>query len=151
LAEGSPVLVSAGNALQIGGTAWRAVRGLNGIVGWVPSSQVVVDGEAPPQMVAAPSLSGTPGTPGIPLAGATPAAGPVQVGGATSERLKVANTDGVGVVLRNSPRDADKSRTGLIDGTSVGVVERSGSDWVHVRADNGQDGWVPARYVVPTP
>jgi hypothetical protein len=63
----------------------------------------------------------------------------------------VANTDGVGVVLRNSPRDADKSRTGLMDGMSVGVMERSGADWVRVRADNGQEGWVPARYVVPTP
>ena len=84
-----------------------------------------------------------------PTAAGTPA--PIQVAGATSERLKVANTDGAGVVLRNSPRDADRSAKGLMDGASVSVVERSGSDWVHVRADNGQEGWVPARYVVPAP
>jgi SH3-like domain-containing protein len=139
LADGSPVLVSAGNALQVSGQAWRAVRGLNGIVGWVPSTQVVVDGEAPPLMVAAAAATVL----------ATP--GPIQVAGATSERLKVANTDGAGVVLRTSPRDADKTKTGLMDGAAVTVVERSGSDWVHVRADNGQEGWVPARYVVPAP
>jgi hypothetical protein len=35
-----------------------------------------------------------------------------------------------------------------MDGTRVTLLERSGSDRVHVRADNGQQGWVPARYVV---
>jgi hypothetical protein len=46
LADGSPVLVSYGSDLQVNGEGWRAVRGLNGIVGWVPSSVVAVDGEA---------------------------------------------------------------------------------------------------------
>jgi uncharacterized protein YgiM (DUF1202 family) len=55
------------------------------------------------------------------------------------------------VVLRNSPKDTDRSRTGVADGAVVGVVGRSGTDWVHVRTDAGQDGWVPARYVVPGP
>jgi SH3-like domain-containing protein len=142
LAEGSPVLVSAGNALTVGGQAWRAVRGLNGVVGWVPSAQVVVDGEAlpqPAQMVAASAAT------------AVATLAPIQVAGATSERLKIANTDGAGVVMRTSPRDADRSRSGLMDGAGVSVVERSGSDWVHIRADNGQEGWVPTRYVVPAP
>src|SRR5438876_10451862 len=67
----------------------------------------------------------------------------------SSERMRVANTDGVGVVLRKSPRDEDKTTRGLMDGTSVSVLERTGSDWVHVHADNGQDGWIPTRYVVP--
>jgi SH3-like domain-containing protein len=132
LADGSPVLVSVGSGLQVAGQPWRAIRGLNGVVGWVPSAQVAVDGEA---RLAAP-------TPAAIQVGLTPAA-------PNAERLKIANTDGVGVVLRNSPRDTDRSRTGLVDGAVVSVVDRSGSDWVHVKADNGADGWVPARYVVP--
>jgi hypothetical protein len=43
LADGSPVLVSYGSELQIGGVAWRAVRGLNGVGGWVPSAMVAID------------------------------------------------------------------------------------------------------------
>jgi hypothetical protein len=42
LADGSPVLVGA--ELEAGGQVWRAVRGLGGIVGWVPSAMVAVDG-----------------------------------------------------------------------------------------------------------
>jgi uncharacterized protein YgiM (DUF1202 family) len=34
-----------------------------------------------------------------------------------------------------------------MDGMAVTVLEASGSDWVRVRADNGQTGWVPARYL----
>ena len=107
--EDGSVLVSTGGSLQIGGQPWRAVRGLSGIVGWVPSAQVFVDGEGPPLMVAAASAP-TPGT----LAGNAPptpiATANLGSAGATGERLRVANTDGVGVVLRNSPRDGDKSR-----------------------------------------
>jgi hypothetical protein len=73
---------------------------------------------------------------------------PTPTGAAQAERGRIANTDGSGVVLRNSPNDADRSRAGLMDGASVNLLEQSGSDWVHVRADNGQSGWVPARYVV---
>jgi uncharacterized protein YgiM (DUF1202 family) len=36
-----------------------------------------------------------------------------------------------------------------MDGASVSVLERTGNDWVHVHADNGQDGWIPTRYVAP--
>jgi SH3-like domain-containing protein len=128
IADGSPVLVAAGPPLQIGGQSWIAVRGLNGVVGWVPGSQLAVDGVG--------------GAPPIQVAGAvapTPTAAP--------NRGSIANTDGVGVVLRNSPNDADRSRSGLMDGAPVTVLETAGSDWVHVRADNGQSGWVPTRYV----
>lgn len=131
IADGAPVLVSVGSGLQIGGEVWRAVRGLSGVVGWVPSSQVVVDGEGPPVTIA-------------PIAAASPGLAP------TGERMRVANTDGVGVVLRNSPRDADRSTRGLMDGTNVSILERNASDWLRVRADNGQEGWIPARYVVPS-
>ena len=129
IADGSPVLVSAGGGLQVGDQPWRAVRGLNGVAGWVPSAQVVVDGEPPPpQMVVA--------------SGATPV--PT---GPQGDKGKIANTDGAGVVLRNSPNDGDRRPAGFLDGTNVTVVERAGNDWVQVRADNGLQGWIPARYV----
>jgi SH3-like domain-containing protein len=126
IADGAPVLIGAGPPQLVGAQAWRAVRGLNGVVGWVPSSQLIVDGEA-----ASPSPSLTP------TAGST----------AQVEHGRIANTGGSGVVLRNSPNDADRSRAGLMDGAAVSLLEFSGSDWVHVRADTGQSGWVPARYV----
>jgi SH3-like domain-containing protein len=205
VADGSPVLVSAGGALQVAGDTWRAVRGLNGIAGWVPSSQVAVDGEAPPPApVAVPAQPNTaqaqlgapqpnqpnppnqlqpqlqaPSQPPIPAQTQAQAQAqqPIFVGGfqpgpsttaqngtsaapnggtsmappgtanANAARARIANTDGLGVVLRNSPRDADRSTRGLMDGAGVTVVEVSGADWVHVRADNGQEGWIPARYI----
>jgi SH3-like domain-containing protein len=127
LPDGSPVLVSSGPPLQIGAQQWRAIRGLNGVVGWVPTSQVAVDGEAPP-------------APLVAAAAPTPTVSP--------QLATIANTDGLGVVLRNSPNEADRTRTGLMDGTRVTVLEWSGANWAHVRADNGLSGWVPAQYVI---
>jgi len=168
IADGAPVLVSAGGSLQIGGQPWRAVRGLSGIVGWVPSAQVAVDGEVPPFAVATPSSASATGTGntaldnerGRPATDAVVNPGPTSVAAMIpramsqgvapgGERMRVANTDGVGVVLRKSPRDDDKTTHGLMDGANVSVLERTGSDWVHVHADNGQDGWIPTRYLIP--
>ena len=59
----------------------------------------------------------------------------------------VAHTDGVGVVLRASPRDKDLTPRGFMDGTEVTVLERQGADWVRVRGPNNQEGWIPARYL----
>jgi hypothetical protein len=59
----------------------------------------------------------------------------------------VAHTDGVGVVLRASPRDKDWTPRGFMDGTVVTVLERQGADWVRVRGPNNQEGWIPARYL----
>jgi uncharacterized protein YgiM (DUF1202 family) len=61
--------------------------------------------------------------------------------------VRVTNTEGQRLVLRASPRDEDRTPRGFMEGTAVTVVERRGSDWVRVRGDNGQEGWVPARYV----
>ena len=61
----------------------------------------------------------------------------------------VMNTGGQGVVLRASPRDDDRTPRGFMDGDGVTVLERSGSDWARVRGDNGQEGWVPTRYLGP--
>ena len=129
IADGSPVLVSSGPPLQVGSDQWRAIRGLNGVVGWVPAAQIAVDGEAPIYV------------------GATPVPSPSAQGQAQAQRGVIVNTGGAGVVLRNSPNDADRTRSGLMDGAGVQVLEYSGSQWVHVRADNGQSGWVPAQYI----
>ena len=128
--DGSPVLVSSGAGVQAVGQQWRAIRALGGISGWVLSSQLVVDGEAAqaprqPVQVAAGVPSPTPG----------------------DQRATIANTDGAGVVLRNSPNEADRTTRGLMDGAGVTVLERAGADWAHVRSDNGLQGWIPARYL----
>jgi hypothetical protein len=59
----------------------------------------------------------------------------------------VAGTDGAGVVLRASPRDDDRTPRGFMDGAHVTVLERSGAEWARVRGENGQEGWIPARYI----
>ena len=64
-----------------------------------------------------------------------------------SETATVTGTDGTGVVLRASPRDDDWTPRGFMDGAQVTVLERSDPDWVRVRGDNGQEGWIPARYI----
>ena len=66
-----------------------------------------------------------------------------------SDTATVAGTDGTGVVLRASPRDDDWTPRGFMDGTRVTVLERLDADWDRVRGDNGQEGWVPARYITP--
>jgi len=124
--DGSPVLVAAGPPTLVAGQQWRGIRALNGIVGWVPSTQLAIDGEVTT-------------IPATQVATATPAQ--------PSNHGVIANTDGSGVVLRNSPNDADRSKVGLQEGTPVTVSEAAGSDWLRVRADNGQTGWVPSRYV----
>ncbi|HEY3057971.1 MAG TPA: SH3 domain-containing protein [Chloroflexota bacterium] len=59
----------------------------------------------------------------------------------------VAHTDGVGVVLRASPRDNDWTPRGFLDGDAVTIVERQGKDWARIRGPNGQEGWVPTKYL----
>jgi Bacterial SH3 domain/FAM75 family len=60
---------------------------------------------------------------------------------------RVAHTDGVGVVLRSSPNEADKLPRGFMDGTEVTILQRQGTDWARVRGANGQEGWVPTKYL----
>jgi SH3-like domain-containing protein len=69
---------------------------------------------------------------------ATPAAG---------THMRVAHTDGQGVVLRTAPRLNARVPRGLLDGVPVTVIEISGAEWVRVRDDNGLDGWVSAQYL----
>jgi SH3-like domain-containing protein len=162
IADGSPVLVSTAAPLQIGDQTWRAIRGLSGIAGWVPGSQVAVDGEAAPVQVGVAATLSSDGQPGA-LANTQPNsvganAQPTSLAQrgaisntdqhASGQRASIANTDGAGVVLRNSPNDADRTRSGLMDGAAVTVLERSGNEWVRVRADNGLTGWISLRYLV---
>lgn len=60
----------------------------------------------------------------------------------------IANTDGLGVLLRTAPNDQARSQRALRDGTAVRVLERSG-DYLRVQAADGTEGWVPAQYVSP--
>jgi len=88
-----------------------------------------------------------------PVSAASPvAASPVSTSNTTSASggpAHIANTGGQGVVLRASPRDDDRTPRGFFDGDSVTVLERSGADWARVRGDNGQEGWVPSKYLGP--
>lgn len=61
----------------------------------------------------------------------------------------IANTEGVGVVLRSEPRENARVPRGLLEGTHVTVLEHSGDTWVHVRAENGLEGWIPSTYLQP--
>jgi hypothetical protein len=81
-------------------------------------------------------------------AAAPAAAEPTAVPTVEPGRATVAHTDGVGVVLRASPRDNDWTPRGFMDGTGVTILQRQGNDWAYIRGDNGQEGWVPARYLV---
>jgi hypothetical protein len=66
------------------------------------------------------------------------------------ERMRVAHTDGLGVVLRNAARLDAREPRGLLEAALVTVLEWQEPDWVRVRSDGGQEGWVPAQYLLPT-
>jgi uncharacterized protein YgiM (DUF1202 family) len=66
----------------------------------------------------------------------------------------VGNTDGDGVFLRRTPSLNDRL-TAYVDGTelvAIGAdVTAEGELWHHVRAPDGQTGYVPAKYTVAAP
>jgi hypothetical protein len=81
---------------------------------------------------------------------AAPAVSAQSTATATSEaeeRMRIVNTGGQGVVLRDSPLEDDQTPRGFMDGTWVTMLEQHGPDWARVRGDNGQEGWVPSRYL----
>lgn len=65
----------------------------------------------------------------------------------------VANTEGGGVYLRNSPHDGDRASV-LADNTPLSVtgelVEGDGKNWWPVRTQDGMDGYVPETYTTQT-
>jgi Bacterial SH3 domain len=68
---------------------------------------------------------------------------------AVGGRARVANTDNLGVVLYAAPRDGARQPAGLLEGTAVTVLERSGEEWARVQSDSKKAGWVRAQYLVP--
>lgn len=147
LPEGAPVLLSPSGVMRVDGQEWRSVRALNNVVGWVPANLVAVD-SAPPAYAAGQAAVKVAGVqaPGAPPTGAqSPAAAQLAAGG----RMRVARTDGEGVILRATPRMEDRTTRGLLDGATVTLVEQAGADWARVRADNGLEGWVPLYYLDP--
>jgi hypothetical protein len=79
-----------------------------------------------------------------------PAADEHTAGSTPSERVKIANTGGVGAILRAEP---PKGRVvaALRDGTVLQVLEHrkvdDGADWLRVRTPDGAEGWVFSRLV----
>ena len=70
---------------------------------------------------------------------------------AVAEQVKVANTGGVGVLLRSDPPNG-RLVASLRDGQLLDVLEHQRVDdaeWLHVRTREGTEGWVFARLVGP--
>jgi hypothetical protein len=69
-----------------------------------------------------------------------------------AERVKVANTGGVGAILRADP-PRGRQISGLRDGQVLEVLERrtvTDSEWLRVRTPEGVEGWIFSRLVAPT-
>jgi hypothetical protein len=66
------------------------------------------------------------------------------------ERVKVANTGGVGAILRAEPPKGPQVAA-LRDGTVLDVIEHrqlpDGSEWLHVKTPDGVEGWIFSRLV----
>ena len=71
----------------------------------------------------------------------------------STERVKVANTGGVGAILRADP-PRGRQVAALRDGVVLQVLDHQqlpdGSEWLHVRTSEGAEGWVFSRLVAPT-
>lgn len=102
---------------------------------------------APPP-VSAPASAVEPAPAAAPAAPAPATDAPSPL--AVNRSARVANTEGVGVILHTAPRTGARAPRGLLEGAQVTIVEASGADWVRVRTQNGLDGWVPTRYLAPT-
>ncbi|MDQ3808857.1 MAG: SH3 domain-containing protein [Chloroflexota bacterium] len=70
---------------------------------------------------------------------------------AAAERVKVANTGGVGAILRAEP-PSGRPIGGLRDGAVLEVLDRRAigdTEWLRVRTAEGAEGWIFARLVGP--
>jgi hypothetical protein len=82
-----------------------------------------------------------------------PAAGELAINStsAVAEQVKVANTGGVGVLLRSEP-PSGRLVASLRDGQVLDVLEHQrvgDAEWLRVRTREGTEGWVFARLVGP--
>jgi len=78
-------------------------------------------------------------------AASAPAASALTVGGTA----RVVNTDGKGVVLYGAPRASARQPAGLLEGTTVTVLELADTEWARVQSGSRQSGWVHAEFLAP--
>jgi hypothetical protein len=70
---------------------------------------------------------------------------------AKTEQVKVANTGGVGAILRAEP-PRGRQVAALRDGIQLEVLEHrqvDDADWLRVRTPDGQEGWIFSRLAAP--
>jgi hypothetical protein len=96
-----------------------------------PAASAPADASAP---------SDTAAQPAAPASSATSA---LTVGG----KARVVNTDGQGVVLYGAPRQSARQPAGLLEGTTVTVLELADSEWARVQSGSRQSGWVHAEFL----
>jgi Bacterial SH3 domain len=85
-----------------------------------------------------------------PAADVAPAeAAPAKPALAAGARARVANTDGMGVVFYSAPRTNARMPAGLLEGTSVSVLDVADGGWARVQSDTNKSGWVHGEYLVP--
>jgi Domain of unknown function (DUF4352) len=113
------------------------------------SQQASSQQTAPAQPTAAP-VAAEPTTPPAPTA-APPSPTPVL----SRKSIWVANTDGEGVNVRNTPNSSDRSDHGYKDGTPLtqlgDPISAGGATWLRVTGSDGFDGFIPAQYTATTP
>ena len=102
---------------------------------------------APPLPTLSPTSAAIPTIAPPPTAAAT----------ATPEKPKlmaVANTDGIGVYLRRTPKLDDRLRP-WVEGTRFEAlgspVDGDGVKWLKVRGPDGVEGFIPTQFLVPVP
>ena len=112
------------------------------IANWLsrPTSPLASGGNQPLPTPAAVLPPEAPGRSPVasPAASPSPPAGP-QAG----ERRRVANTDGIGVALRDGPDGQRLPGRGYGEGDVVTLLEERGR-WARIRGDDGREGWVLA-------
>ena len=53
------------------------------------------------------------------------------------------------MVFYAAPRDNARQPAGLLEGTTVTVLEVSGEEWARVQSDAKKSGWVRVAYLAP--
>jgi hypothetical protein len=113
---------------------------LSNVTPTAASGRVSVLDSAPPPTLAAPQVTAT--------------AAPTPQPTATGERIVIANTGGLGAVLRSDPVTG-KPVAALREQQVVDVLEHrnvpGSGDWVHVRTSDGTEGWVTGVVAQPMP